>query len=387
MDFHLSEEELEIQKSTRAFVQAEVVPMVELFESGKGSAKQLMQMMGKEGLFRLLVPKKYGGRYERVRSLPLCVAREELARGYNYAAACIATQGLAAVPIVIGGNQEQKEAYLPGLGSGELIGSFSITEPNAGSDAASLSTHAMRTGNEYEITGEKRFASNAGICDFYIIFAKTDPAKGAKGISAFLVDGGTKGLLFKPIHILCYDVLGHLKLEQIRVPAGNRLGEEGEGFKLAMQTLDVLRATVGAHAVGTAQAALDYALTYAGERRQFDKPLLKQQSIRFKLAEMAVSISAARLLVYQAAVAKDEGAPDITLKSSMAKLFATESAQKVVDEALQIFGGNGVVVKEYPMERLYREVRAPRVYEGTSEIQKLIIAGQVIKGAPRIKEV
>ncbi len=381
MDFHLSAEELEIQRNTRAFVEREVIPMIELFESGKGSARELMRIMGKKGLFRLLVPKEYGGRYEEVRSLPLCLAREELARGYNYAGACIATQGLAAVPILIAGNQGQKKRYLPGLGAGELVGSFALSEPGAGSDAASISTRATRVGSEYEMTGEKRFASNAGICDFYVIFVKTDPERGAKGISAFVVDAKAKGLHFKPIPILCYDVLGHLRLEEIRVPVDNMLGQENSGFRIAMQTLDVLRATVGAHAVGTAQAALDYALAYARDRIQFGRPIIDQQSIRFKLAEMAVSISASRLLVYQAAVAKDEGAPDITVKSSMAKLFATEAAQKVVDEALQIFGGNGVVVKDYPMERLYREVRSPRVYEGTSEIQRLIIAGRMIKGA------
>jgi len=381
MDFHLGEEELGIQQDTRAFAQREVAPMVDLFESGKGSPKRLIRAMGRQGLFRLLVPKEYGGRYDAVRSLPLCVAREELARYYNYAGACIATQGLASIPIVLAGNEGQKEQYLPDLATGNSIGSFALTEPEFGSDAASISTRAEHSGSGYVINGQKRFASNAGICEFYVVFARTDPDQRAEGISAFLVDAKSKGLRFKPIPILCYDVLGELTFEQVELPAQCLLGEEGQGFRLAMQTLDVLRATVGAHAVGTAQAALDQALSYAKERVQFNKPLVKHQAIKLKLAEMAVEISAARLLVYQAAVAHDESDPEITIKSSMAKLYATEMAQKVVDQALQIHGGVGVVVKDYPMERLYREVRSPRVYEGTSEIQKLIIASRLVKGS------
>jgi len=379
MDFKLNQEELEIQRETREYAKNEIAPMVEPFESGKGSPKLLIEGMGRQGLFRFFVPEQYGGRYDRVLCLPVCVAREELARVYNYAGACIATQGLATVPIVQAGSETQKKRYLPGLAAGESIGSFALTEPMFGSDAASVSTRAERSGAGYVINGQKRFASNAGICDFYVIFARTGPDPRAKGISAFLVDSKTRGLKFKPIQILCYDVLGELTFERMEVPAESLLGEENQGFPLAMQTLDVLRATVGAHAVGTAQAALDYSLAYAKQRVQFGQAIVNQQAIKFKLAEMAVQISAARLMVYQAGAAKDENAPDITIKSSMAKLFATETAQKVVDQALQIFGGNGVVVKDYPMERLYREVRAPRVYEGTSEIQTLIIANRLIK--------
>jgi len=379
MDFQLNEEELRIQQETRAFAQKEIAPMIDLFESGKGSPKKLIKAIGSQGLFRLLVPKKYGGIYDQVKSLPLCVAREELARCYNYAGACIATQALAGVPIGLAANEEQKQQYLPNLGTGEYIGAFALTEPDAGSDAASISSRAERSGSGYVINGRKRFISNAGICNVYVVFAKTDPEQRSRGISAFLVDAETRGLKFKPLHILCYDVLGELTFERMEIDSSRLMGEENKGFEIAMKTLDVVRATVGAHAVGTAQAALDRALAYAKERVQFNKPIVKQQAIQFKLAEMAVQISAARLLVYQAASAKDNGEPDIPLKSSMAKLYATEIAQQVVDQALQIHGGNGVLVKEYPMERLYREVRSPRVYEGTSEIQKLIIANQLIK--------
>jgi len=198
MDFHLDEEELRIQQETRTFARREIAPMVDLFESGKGSPKRLIKAMGRQGLFRLIVPKEYGGRYDRVRSLPLCVAREELARCYNYAGACIATQGLASIPIVLAGNEEQKKQYLPDLAAGKSIGSFALTEPEFGSDAASISTRAERSGSGYVINGQKRFASNAGICDFYVVFASTDPDQRAKGISAFLVDAKIKGLRFNP---------------------------------------------------------------------------------------------------------------------------------------------------------------------------------------------
>ena len=379
MDFRLNEVELEIQRSTRSFCDSEVAPMVDDFESGRGSPKKLIQAMGGQGLFELVTPKRYGGRFETVRSLPLCVAREELAYTYNYAGASIATQGLGAVPIGIAGNDDQKAEYLPAMSKGECIGSFALTEPEAGSDAASVQTRAVRTNDGYRIDGQKRFISNAGICQVYIVFAKTDPDAGSRGLSAFIVDAKTPGLKFRPMQVICYDVLGALEFEGVEVPESSLLGSEKEGFKIAMKTLDVLRATVGSHAVGTSRAAMEYAIEYANGRIQFGKPLSKQQAVQFMLAEMAVEITAARLLVYQAAQAHDDGDPEITLKSSMAKLYATEAAQRVVDKALQIHGGNGLLTKEYPMERLYREVRAPRIYEGTSEIQKLIIAHRLMK--------
>lgn len=381
MDFHLGQEELSIQKDTRDFVRRVLVPMVDEFEAGKGSPRKLMKAMGEEGLLQLVVPRRYGGRYEKVRCLPICVAREELARGYNYAGACIATQGLGSIPIYLAGDEDQRSRYLPRLATGEYMGSFALTEPLHGSDAASIATRVQRTRSGYIINGQKRFISNAGICDFYVVFGRTGPDLRSKGISAFIVDSNAPGLRFRPLRILCYDVLGELTFKDVEVPQERLLGEENQGFKIAMMTLDLLRATVGAHGVGTAQAALDQALAYASERIQFGKPLVEHQAIQFMLAEMAVEISAARLLVYQAATAYDEAAPDLTVKSSMAKMYATEMAQRVVDKALQIHGGNGVLVREYPMERLYREVRSPRVYEGTTEIQKLIIANRMIKKA------
>jgi acyl-CoA dehydrogenase len=380
MDLRLSQEEIDIQRRTRDFVKRVVSPMVEEFESGRGSPRRLMEEMGRHGLFRLLVPLKYGGMYEKVRCLPICVAREELARGYNYAGACIATQGLGAIPIYLAGDEEQKSHFLPKLATGELIGAFALTEPLYGSDAASIEAQAKRQDSIYVLDGKKRFISNAGICDFYVVFAKTRPELGARGMSAFVVDSNAEGLGFRPMRILCYDVLGELTFNGVEVPGERLLGEEGRGFKIAMMTLDVLRATVGAHAVGTAQAALDEALRYADERVQFGRPLLEHQAIQFMLADMAVEVSAGRLLVYQAATAYDQGDAELTIKSSMAKMYATEMAQRVVDMALQIHGGNGLVVKDYPMERLYREVRSPRVYEGTTQIQKLIIANRLIKG-------
>ena len=380
MDFELPPAEKRLQEETRAFVDREIRPLVPDIEKKKSYPIEIVRRMARQGIYRLLVPKEYGGMYEVVRSLPICVAREELGRGHNFAGASIATQGLGSYPLVLAGSLEMRKRLLPRVASGEIIPAFALTEPEAGSDAGSLRTVALKEGDHYRINGTKCFISNAGIANYIVLFAKTDPSLGTKGISAIVVETGTPGYeVSRQMEILAIDVVNELKFKECLVPRENLLGEEGKGFSVAMQTLDLLRCSVGAHAVGIAQEAFDLALNYAKRRVQFGKPIAQHQAIQLKLANMIVEINCARLLVYQAALAKDKGQPDVTFKSSMAKYYATEMAQRVVDQAVQIYGGYGVLVDDFPLERLYREVRAPRIYEGTSEIQQMIIANHFIR--------
>lgn len=380
MDFELPPELKKMQQETRQFVDREIRPLVPDIEKRKKYPIEIVRKMAGQGIYRLLVPKEYGGMYETVQSLPICVVREELGRGHNFAGASIATQGLGSYPLVLAGSPEIRRRFLPKVASGEVVPAFALTEPEAGSDAGSLRTTALKEGDSYRINGTKCFISNAGIAQYIVLLAKTDPTLGTKGISAILVETGTPGYeISRQMEILAIDVVNELKFKDCLVPRKNLLGEEGKGFAVAMQTLDLLRCSVGAHVVGIAQEAFDLALAYAKKRVQFGKPIAQQQAIQLKLANMIVEINCARLLVYQAALAKDTGQPDVTFKSSMAKYYSTEMAQRVVDQAVQIHGGNGVLMDDFPVERLYREVRAPRIYEGTSEIQQFIIANHFVR--------
>lgn len=380
MDFELPQELKKLQEETRAFVDREIRPLVLDIEKKNKYPIEIVKCMARQGIYKLLVPREYGGVYETVRALPICVVREELGRGHNFAGASIATQGLGSYPLILAGSPDLKNRFLPRIARGEIIPAFALTEPEAGSDVGSLKTTARREGDFYRINGTKCFISNAGIAHYLILFAKTDPTLGTKGISAILVEKGTPGFeVTRQMEILAIDVVNELSFKDCLVPRKNLLGEEGKGFIIAMQTLDLLRCSVGAHAVGIAQEAFDLALAYAKKRMQFGKPIAQHQAIQMKLANMIVEINCARLLIYQAALAKDNGQPDVTFKSSMAKYYATEMAQRVVDQAVQIHGGYGVLVEDFPLERLYREVRAPRIYEGTSEIQQLIIANHFLR--------
>jgi acyl-CoA dehydrogenase len=263
------------------------------------------------------------------------------------------------------------------------MAAFAMTEPEAGSDVAGIATTAIREKNDYLLNGGKTFISNAGIADFYTVFATTDPAKGRKGISCFVVPAANPGFVFvRPLEISTPHPLGEIFFRNCRVPVEFRLGEEGGGLRLGLATLDRLRPTVGAAACGLAQRALDEALTHATGRRQFGKPLAEFELIQEKLARMATDLAAARLLVYRAAWERDKGKERTTLEAAMAKAFATEAAQRIVDDAVQILGGRGVLAN-HPVDRLYRAVRALRIYEGTTEIQHLSIAGELLKGLGR----
>ena len=342
-------------------------------------ARQLVQQLGKEEFLRFTVPGEFGGKHARVEARNLCILREELARGSALADTMFALQALGSYPVTLAGSDEQKRRYLPRIATGESIAAFALTEPEAGSDVASLQTRAIKRDGNYSLSGTKRFISNAGIADYYIVFATTDPDKKAKGISAFIVDADVRGLIVKEkTAVMSPHPIGVIAFENCVVAADSLLGVAGEGLNIAYRTLDVLRCTVGAAAVGMAQRALEEAVRYSRERRQFGRAIGEFQGIQFKLADMATELEAARLLVYQAAWSHDCASPDAKRQSSMAKLYATEAAQRIIDQALQIHGGAGVVAGNI-MERLYRDIRALRIYEGTSEIQKLVIARELLK--------
>jgi len=308
-----------------------------------------------------------------------CLIREALGATSPLADAVFALQALGVVPMLLTENDGVRKRWLDAAIQGRAMASFAMTEPDAGSDVASIGTTAVRNGDAYVLTGTKTFISNAGLADFYTVFATTDPAKRDKGIGCFVVPADTAGLRFVRALVLSSPhPLGEIAFQAARVPQDCRLDVDGEGFKLGLATLDRLRATVGAAACGMASRALADALAHAKTRRQFGKPLADFQLIQQKLARMATDLSAARLLVYRAAWEKDRGAPRVTLEAAMAKSFATEAAQRIVDDAIQILGGRGVLA-DNAVDRLYRSVRALRIYEGTTEIQQLIIAGQLVK--------
>lgn len=342
-------------------------------------AIELVRELGAAGFFKHAVPEEFSGARATVQARDLCILREELARGDALADTMFAMQALGSHPITVAGDREQQSRFLPAIARGECIAAFAITEPEAGSDVAALQTRAVRRGKEFHLNGTKRFISNAGIAAIYIVFAVTDPANKGKGISAFVIAADTPGLVVKEkTELLSPHPIGVIEFQDCILAQEALLGAEGQGLQIALTTLDLLRCTVGAAAVGFAQRALDEATHYSKSRRQFGRAIAEFQGIEFKLADMATELEAARLLVYQAAWAHDTADDDAKRKSSMAKLYATEAAQRIVDQALQIHGGAGLIAGTI-MERLYRDVRALRIYEGTSEIQKVIIARELLK--------
>ena len=343
--------------------------------------RRLVRELGAVGLLRFCVPAAYGGARVELDVRSLCLAREILARASGLADFAFAMQGLGSAPITLFGSADQKQSILPGIGAGTLIGAFALSEPEAGSDVGAIATRAVRDGDDWRLDGVKTWISNAGLANYYIVFARSGEAPGTKGLSAFIVDANAPGLdASERIDVIAPHPLGTLRFTECRVPADRLLGNAGEGFKIAMATLDVFRSTVGAAALGFARRALDEATTRAMERRIFGHAQADFQLTQAKLAEMAVSIDASALLVYRAAWTRDVLRTRVTREASIAKLFATESAQQVIDAAVQIFGGLGVV-RGMTVERLYREIRALRIYEGASEVLTLVIASKVLEAA------
>jgi acyl-CoA dehydrogenase len=344
------------------------------------SCRALVRALGEAGWLKAVVPAAYGGLSERLDVRTLCLAREILAWHDSLADFAFAMQGLGTGSISLFGSDELKAKYLPPVRDGHHIAAFALSEPEAGSDTAALATTATRDGPAHvRLDGIKTWISNGGIADHYVVLARTGEAPGAKGLSAFVVDADAPGLsIAGRIEVIAPHPLATLRFSGCRVPVANRLGAPGEGFKVAMATLDIFRSTVGAAALGLARRALDEALDRAATRRLFGAPLGDLQLTQAALADSASEIDAAALLVYRAAWTKDQGAARITRESSIAKMFATEMAQRVIDRAVQIFGGHGVRVGS-KVEALYREIRALRIYEGATEVQKVIVAREMLK--------
>jgi acyl-CoA dehydrogenase len=338
------------------------------------ACREIVSRLGKAGFLEACCIADEQSRFD-VRTLAL--SREILARHDGLADFCFAMQGLGTGPISLFGSEAQKKRYLPAVMRGERIAAFALSEPQAGSDVGAIASTASRSGSEYILNGTKTWISNGGLADHYVVFARTEETK---KLSAFIVDAGTPGLeIAERIQVIAPHPLATLKFRDCRVAESALLGAPGEGFKIAMATLDVFRTTVGAAALGLARRALDEALARVREREAFGRKLAEFQLTQARIADMALEIDAAALLVYRAAWVKDVRNLRVTREAAMAKLHATEAAQRVIDGAVQLFGGLGVV-SGMPVETLYREIRALRIYEGTSEIQKLVIANAVLKG-------
>lgn len=369
----------EAQKAEiRSIVRGALLSIVESAPAGRVN-RNLVRELAEQGLLGRIFPRSIGGSREGdISALDLCLLRESVARESVEAETALALQGLGAYPILQSGRPEVVERFVRPVATGEAVAAFALTETGHGSDAAALQLRAERDGDGWRLTGEKTYISNAPDADVYTVFARTTLDAGAKGVTAFAVEGGAEGLSGESIELVAPHPIGTLRFEGVRVADDCVLGEVDRGFRVAMRTLDLFRPSVGAFAVGMAWAALDAAIEHAAARRAFGKPIREFQAVSHTLAEMATRTEAARLLVYSAASAVDAGAGDVTKRSAMAKLYATETAQWVVDRAIQIHGARALE-KGHLLEHLYREVRAPRIYEGTSEIQREVIARELFR--------
>ncbi|OAT85816.1 acyl-CoA dehydrogenase family protein [Desulfotomaculum copahuensis] len=382
--YELSEEQEMLRQMVHRLAEQKVAPRAAAIDEEDAFPWDLKELFAGQELLGAGVPEAYGGTGA---GLPaVCVVVEEIARVSAAASLIVAAQELGLMPILLAGSEEQKRKYLPGLAAGELISAFALTEPNAGSDAGSVRTGARREGSKYVLNGQKCFITNGGLADVYTVFASTDPARGIKGLSAFIVEkdapGFAAGKKEKKMGIRGSQT-AELIFEDCEVPAENLLGKEGDGFKIAMMTLDHTRPVIGAQAVGIACGALEYALNYARERVQFGRPIAGFQGIQFMLADMGTRVEAARQLVYKAACFIEEagvkGAPpaEISRYSSMCKLFASDVAMQVTVDAVQILGGYGYM-REYPLERMMRDAKITQIYEGTNQIQRLVVARSML---------
>jgi len=342
--------------------------------------RALVRQLGDAGWLRATVAgTAHGGASDVIDTRTLCLARETLARHAGLADFAFAMQGLGSGAISLAGSAEQKARWLPRVARGDAIAAFALSEPDAGSDVAALQCAARIDGEHAVLDGEKTWISNGGIADFYVVFARSGEAAGSRGISAFIVEAGTPGLaIAERIDVIAPHPLARLRFTNCRVPLSQRIGAGGEGFKIAMRTLDVFRTSVAAAALGFARRAMEEGLKRAASRKMFGQALADFQLTQAKLAQMATTIDGAALLTYRAAWQRDQG-ESVTAQAAMAKLAATEGAQQVIDAAVQLFGGLGVV-SGHPVERLYREIRSLRIYEGATEVQQLIIGRELLKG-------
>ncbi|NOQ54030.1 MAG: acyl-CoA dehydrogenase [Thermoplasmata archaeon] len=380
MDFALSKEQLMIQQMVREFAQNEIEPIVAEYEAEGRFPEEIIKRLGEIGVLGMTVPKELGGGGCDTVSYTLAI--EEISRACASTGIAVSVNNsLACFPLLTFGTDEQKAEFLTPIANGSSLGAFGLTEPSAGSDAAMQQTVAVQDGDDYVINGIKHFITNATVAEVYIVFAMEDKSKGTRGITTFILKKGDPGFTFGTIE----DKLGirasiqaELVFENCRIPASRMLGQSGKGFKIAMMTLDVGRIGVASQALGIAQASLDRSIQFANEREQFGKPIGRLGAIQEAVANMATNIEAARMLVRYAAWCKDSGKP-FSKEAAMAKLFASETAMASATKAIQIHGGYGYI-KDYPVERYFRDAKITEIYEGTSEIQRLVIALNVLSG-------
>jgi alkylation response protein AidB-like acyl-CoA dehydrogenase len=378
--FYLTDEQRMIRDLARKVARDKIAPHAAHYDETETYPEQSMRAIIDAGLFGIWVPEEYGG--SAMGCLALSLVSEEIAIACAATATQYLDQPLGGLPILLFGTEEHKKRYLPGLATGELLAAYSLSEPGAGSDAAGLRTTAIRQGDHYVLNGSKQWCTNGDHADVLTVFATVDPTKRAKGVTAFLVDKDTPGFAVgrkeRKLGIRASPTVA-LHFTDCRVPVAQRLGAEGEGFKIAMKTLDITRPATGAMAVGIGQAALDAAVGYAKERQQFGQPIAAFQGIQFMLADMAMQVHAARLMVHHAARQVDVGITGNTYEASMAKCWAGDAAMKVATDAVQIFGGYGYT-REFPVERYMRDAKIMQIYEGTNQIQRTIIARALLEG-------
>jgi len=381
MDYGLTEEQEMIRDLCRQIAEEKIKPIREHYDAANEFPWEMVKVFAEADLFSLAIPEEYGGLGGGV--METVIAVEELSKVCGGISLALAASGLGTYPILISGNDEQKKKYLPRLASGEALAAFGLTEAEAGSDAGGTRTTAVKDGNEYVLNGTKQWITNGGEAEIYTVIAMTDKKRGARGASAFIVEKDTPGFEFGKKE----DKMGirasatrELIFQDCRVPAENLISREGMGFMVAMKTLDKSRPGVAAQALGIAAGALDEAVRYSRERRQFGKPISSFQGLQFLLADMATQVEAARTLVYQAAREIDSGAKGISKISAMSKLFASDVAMSVTTDAVQVFGGYGYM-KEYPVEKMMRDAKITQIYEGTNQIQREVIALNLVKEA------
>lgn len=378
MNLQLTEEQMMTRKMVRDFAESEIKPTIEKMEAGE-FPREILTKMGELGLMGMTTPEEYGG--AGMDFLSYIIAIHELSRVSATVGVILSVHtSVGTNPILRFGTEEQKRKFVPDLAQGKSLAAFCLTEPSAGSDAGAIKSRAVKQGDDYVINGSKVFITNGGEADIYIIFAVTDPEKGSRGISAFIVEKDTPGLVIgkdeKKMGLRGSRTVP-LTFEDMKVPADNLLGEEGQGFKIALANLNIGRIGIAAQALGIAEAAFEAAAHYAKERKQFGKPIAEQQAIAFKLADMATAVESARLLLYKAADLCSTGQP-CAKEVSMAKLFASRAAVENATEAIQVFGGYGYT-KDYPVERFFRDAKVTEIYEGTSEIQRMVISKHLLK--------
>ena len=380
MDTFLSEKHRSVRRSVRAFCNREISPIAKDIDQEARFPWEIVEKMGKLGYFGIQVPKDLSG--AGLDTVSYIIIIEEVSRVCASLGLCLSVHNSVAVfPILAFGSQDQKQRWLPPLARGEKIGAFCLTEPNAGSDASGIEATAIKDGDQYLINANKVFVTNGGVADTCLIFARTDPAAGRKGISVVVAERGSSGFVVGDLEDLCgvrANPVCSIRLYDCKVPAENLLGKEGMGLRIGLAALDAGRIGIAAQSVGIAQAALKESVAYAKQRHQFNVPLSRHQMIQAMIADMATQVDAARLMVYRAAILRDQGKP-FSQESAMAKLYASEVSTTVTDLAVQIFGGYGYS-KAYPVERYFRDARVTRIYEGTSEVHRMVIARGVLGG-------